>query len=426
MGQAPPTRDGRDGARRFPVAMLPRLGISLLLALLLWGWVTTQRDPTETREFGSVPIVAPTLPEPYQIAGDLGAVSLSLEGPRSAVASITRADLRPSLDLTEVTGPGSYTVPITVPLPAPVRIRQMDPQRLAIVVDETGSRTMPLTVQVVPPDDTSRRPGAVRPEYSEVTVSGPLRLVDEVAQVVLPIEIGERANDFTGQFIPVAVDANGQPIPEVDVRPRRIIADVEVVARGRSVPVLIQTIGNPAPGYEAVDRVVTPPTVLLDGPDSVLDDIVSVVTEPVSVEGAMAPVSARVGLAGLPEGVHVVEPTDGQVSVVVQVRQRGVTQTLNNQPVVVTDVGPGLAARVQPSEIAVVIFAGEDTLATLRAGAVRASVSAAGLEPGTYQLPLSVAVPAGVQWIRTEPDVVQVVVTRAGEVATPVPNRAMP
>lgn len=426
MGQLPPTRDGRDGARRFPVAMLPRLGISLLLALLLWGWVTTQRDPTEAREFSSVPIIVPTLPEPFQIAGDLGAVSLTIEGPRSSIDSITRADLRPTLDLTEVSGPGSYTVPITVPLPAPVRIDQIDPQRLAIVVDETASRTIPLTVQVVPPEDASRRPGAVRPEYSEVTVSGPRRLVDEVAQVVLPIEIGERANDFTGQFTPAALDAEGQPIPEVDIRPRRIIADVEVVARGRNVPVLIQTIGNPAPGYEAVDRVVTPPTVLLDGPDALLDDIVSVVTEPVSVEGAMAPVSARVGLAGLPEGVNVVEPADGQVSVVVQVRQRGVTQTLNNQPVTVTDVGAGLAAQVRPAEIAVVIFAGEDTLTTLRAGSVRASVSADGLGPGSYQLPLSVSVPAGVQWIRTEPDVVQVVVSRAGEVATPVPDREMP
>jgi YbbR domain-containing protein len=424
MAQLPPA--ARDGGRRFPAAVLPRLGISLLLALLLWGWVTTQRDPTVARDFAGVPIAAPALPDRLQIAGDLGAVSITVEGPRSAVDALGRADIRPELVLEDVSGPGSYTLPITVPLPAPVRIDDLEPSSLAVVVDETTSRTIPLDLRADPPADGSRRLGEIRPEYSEVTVSGPRRLVDEVARVVLPIEIGDRTDDFTGQFSPLAVDAEGQPIPEVDIRPRRIIADVEVVARGRSVPVLVQTVGNPAPGYETVDRVVTPQTVLLDGPEAVLTDLVSVLTEPVSVDGADEPVSARVGLAGLPAGVRVVEPADGLVTAVVQVRQRGITQTLEAQPVMVTDVESGLTARVQPERIAVVISAGEDTLAMLRAGAVRPSVSAAGLGPGTYELPIAVAVPSGVQWIRADPEVVQVILSRTVQVATPVGPRERP
>ena len=53
------------------------------------------------------------------------------------------------------------------------------------------------------------------PEVSEVTVSGPKRLVDNVARVVLPVDIGDRTDDFTADFVPVALDAAGQPIPEV-------------------------------------------------------------------------------------------------------------------------------------------------------------------------------------------------------------------
>jgi YbbR domain-containing protein len=410
--------------------MLPRLGISLLLALLLWGWVTTQRDPTVARDFASVPIDAPALPDQLQIAGadDLGAVTLTVEGPRSAVDPLSRADVQPVLDLFEVTEPGAYTVQVDVPLPAPVRIVSMEPQQIGIVVDRTDSRTLPLMIQAEAPDDGSRQLGAIRPEYTEVTVTGPQRLVGEVDRVELPIEIGDRADDFTGQFTAVAVNADGQEIQEVDVRPRRIIADVEVVARGRNVPVLIQTEGSPAPGYEVVDRVVTPPTVVLDGPDETLADLVSVITEGVNLEGATEPFSVRVRLEGLPDGVRVVEPANGLVSVVVQVRQRGVTQTLAGQQVEVIDLAPGMRAEARPAAIDVVIFAGEETLATLRAGAVRASVSAAGLGPGSYQLPLAVAVPPGVQWLRTEPDVVQVTVRRGGDGggATPVSRREMP
>jgi YbbR domain-containing protein len=241
--------------------------------------------------------------------------------------------------------------------------------------------------------------------------------------VVLPIEIGDRTANFTGQFNAVALDASDQPIPEVDLRPRRIIVDVEVEARGRSVPVLVQTFGSPAPGFETVDRVVNPSTVLLDGPENILNDLVSVVTEPVSIEGATAPVSARVALASLPPEIRLVEPSDGQVTVVVQVRQRGVTQTLPDQEVTVNDLAPGLRAMVVPRTISVVIFASEDALTAMRAGTVQVTIDAEDLGPGTYEVPLSVAVPPGVQWIRTEPATVEVTIER---VATPEGGRPRP
>ncbi|MFM9107462.1 MAG: YbbR-like domain-containing protein [Chloroflexota bacterium] len=408
---------------RLPPDVLPRAGVSVLIALLIWGWVTTQSDPTQTRDFASLPIQAPQLPEPLQIAGEPGTVNLRVKGPRSAVEDLSRSEIEPRLDLSGVSAPGSYTVPVAIDLPGPLRAEYVDPPRLSIVVDETASRTMPLDVVAEPPTDGTRRLGAITPEYSEVTVSGPRRLVDQVARVVLPIEIGDRTSNFTGQFNAIALDADRQPIPEVDLRPRRIIVDVEVEARGRSVPVLVQTFGSPAPGFETVDRVVNPSTVLLDGPDEALADLVSVVTEPISIEGATAPVSARVGLAALPPEVRLVDPADGQVTVVVQVRQRGVTQTLPDQPVVVTDLGDGLSASVEPASIAVVIFAAEDQLTAMRAGEVQVSSSVAGLSPGSYELPLSVAVPPGVQWIRTEPEVVTVTITRGG---TPQPGRQIP
>jgi len=55
------------------------------------------------------------------------------------------------------------------------------------------------------------------------------------------------------------------------------------------------------------------------------------------------------------------------VVVVVQIRQRGVTQSLPDQPVTVTGLAPGLDAVVDPATVEVVISAPEATLATLRA-----------------------------------------------------------
>src|SRR5215208_3017517 len=246
-----------------------RAAASLALAFLLWAWVTTQRDPPETRVFPDLTLQAPTLPEPLKIAGELPTVTIEVIAPRSVVDRLSRSGLRPSLDISEVTGPGNYQAAVVVELPASAR-ESITPPRVALVVDETTSRTMHLEVVPTPIDDPTRRIGNIEPGVSEVTVSGPKRLVDNVAQVVLPVDIGERTADFTADFVPTALDSTGQPIPEVAILPSRVTTSVEVEQRGRSVPVLVQTVGNPKQGYESVGSVANPATVLLDGPDEVL------------------------------------------------------------------------------------------------------------------------------------------------------------
>ena len=415
MNVTPPERIG--GAR---TEVIFRALASLALAFLLWAWVTTQRDPPETRVFADLTLAEPTLPEPLQIAGELPTVTIEVLGPRSVMDRVSRAGLRPVLDVSQITAPGTYNAEVDVDLPAAARVTNITPSRIALVVDETASRTMHLDVQQAPLEDPTRRVGEIEPAVSEVTVSGPRRLVDNVTRVILPVDIGDRTDDFTVDFVPVALDAAGQPIPEVAILPSRVSTAVEVDQRGRSVPVLVQTIGNPAQGYEIVGSVANPATVLLDGPDEALANILSVVTTPIDIEGATDTVNVRTALQALPEGVRVVNPPDGSVVGVVQVRRRGVTQLLSDLPVTVTNVPDGFTATVEPASVGVVVFASEDTMASLSGSDMSTSVSAAGLGAGRHQLRPSVTVPPEVQWLRTEPEVVVVTLTRDSGAATPV------
>jgi YbbR domain-containing protein len=413
MSAFPP--GGLKGARG---DALFRAVASLALAFLLWAWVTTQRDPPETRVYADLTLLAPELPEPLQIAGELPTVTVQVTGPRSVVDRISRAGLQPQLDVSQVTGPGNYQAQVTVDLPPAARVNSITPQRVALVVDETATRTVHLDVAPVQISDPTRRLGEVEPAVSEVTVSGPKRLVDNVAKVVLPVDIGDQVDDFTVDFVPTALDEAGQPIPEVAILPSRVTTAVEVDQRGRSVPVLVQTVGNPAQGYEVVGSVANPATVLLDGPDEALTDILSVVTAPIDIEGAAETVNVRTSLQALPEGVRVVNPADGSVVAVVQIRRRGVTQLLQDLPVTVTDVPEGFTATVEPATIGVVVFASEDSMANLGGGDISTSVSLEGLGAGRHQLRPSVMVPPEVQWLRTEPDLVVVNVQPTGS-ATP-------
>src|SRR6187549_1905370 len=101
-------------APRLPGNAVFRAAASLALAFLLWAWVTTQRDTPETRVFADLTLQTPTLPETLQIAGELPSATVEVIAPRSVVDRLSRSGLRPSLDVSEVNGPGNYQSAVVV------------------------------------------------------------------------------------------------------------------------------------------------------------------------------------------------------------------------------------------------------------------------------------------------------------------------
>lgn len=386
-----------------------RLIASLILALLLWGWVTNLKDPEETLTFYNVEIQQGTAPEGLQIVTALPQATVRISGPRSIVSGLTQSDLQLRLDLSGIKGAGTSTVPVKLKAPDGVRTRSVIPKQVEITVEKTVSVQFPLTAKKPDLNGDPRQVGDITPAVSEVTVVGAQSQVARVAKVVLPIDLGNHTQDFRDDFKPVALDKGGQAIPEVTISPATVSAFVPIRARGKSVAVLTQVVGEPADGYEVGDKTVNPPTVLIDGPRAALDKVFAVNAAPINIEGAKDTVAAHLPIVGLPDGVRVINPADGSVDVVVQIRQHAVPQQLPSQPVEVIGLLPGYTATVNPQTVQVVLLASEDTLAHLKTGDIKISVDVSGLKPGqTYSLTPSVTVPPNVQWTVTDPQLVQV------------------
>jgi YbbR domain-containing protein len=156
---------------------------------------------------------------------------------------------------------------------------------------------------------------------------------------------------------------------------------------------------------------VNPATVVVDGPADVLDTIMFVQTEPVDIQNADGTVQKRVSMTGLPAGVTVIEPSSGEVDVVVPITQIGVRQDLPGQRVQGINLGQGLGATIQPTEITVTVIGPDAALSSLGAGDISAQVDLAGLGPGTYTLEPQVRVPQGVTWVASNPTSVTVTIS---------------
>lgn len=391
--------------------VLLRFLASLALALILWALVTIRQDPETERAFADVPVQAVSLDDSLVVLDEIAPVRIEVSGPRSDVNAIDSSAVTATVDFSTVQDPGIYQLPIALDVPDGVWRSSVSPATASIEVELSESKPFRLAPMVTDLDENSLRTATVYPDVEQVTVTGPSSLIDSIAQVVLPVEVSGGTQTFEDTYVPEARDDSGNVVEGVTIEPAAVNATVRVSARGKSVAVLATISGSPAPGYEVAERTINPQFVIVDGDEAVLDSLVALSTEPIDVSGADASFTRVAQIADLPEGVVILQPSSGQVEVLVQITQRGVKQSLPSQQVTVVGLADGLAASVTPEEITIEVVASEETLAALDASTLQVIVDASDLAAGTYAVQPSVIMPPGVQWVTTTPSEVTLTLT---------------
>lgn len=387
-------------------ASLLRLLASIGLAVILWAWVTTLRDPETSRVFANVVVAPQDLAESLVIVNAVTEAQIRVTGPETIIDSVQPTQIEATIDMSDVAGPGLYSLEIDVEAPDDVWRAVAQPSTISVNIEEAVDQEIAVEVQVEDLDASSLRSVNVEPETELVVVHGPSSAIESIESVVLPLETSGGSRTYQTTLVPEAIDANGDPVADVSIVPSTINATVSVAARGKSVAVLLSTEGSAAAGFEVLDRTANPASVIVDGPAEVLDQLIAVSAEPIDITGASSSVSSSAEIVDLPEGVRVIQPQGGEVDVLIQVGQQGVRQALTGLTVTVASVAVGLEASVNPTEITIEVVAPEEVLSTLTVDSFQVVVDASGLEAGDYPVEPMVIVPAQVQWISANPDTI--------------------
>lgn len=396
-------------------ASVIRLALSLAIATMLWGWISTVEDPEDTIVFANVPIQVPTLTGNRDVVTEPQEATITVTAPRSVITDISRSEVAASLDLTRVDQAGSYSVPVDVDLDHAVRNIRVEPNEVPVIVQETVSEIYPL--QFLPPnlEGGTREVGQLQPEVTEVTITGSASVMDTIDRVIVPIEIGDRSTTFTSQFEAIAVTGDGVQVNDVSIQPSTITVRVPLATRGKSVPVLVSVAGQPAAGFEEVYRAANPPMVLLDGPAETLAQIPFATTAPVDISGQTGSVQRVVPITGLPEGVTVIEPRSGEVTAVVQISPRGRRIVLEDQPVTVIGTAPDLSASTTPDTVDIELLTDEGAGPQSTPESVTVIIDASGLSRGLHQVQPNVILPPNTEWLSIDPNQVAVRITDADQ-----------
>lgn len=377
---------------------LIRFAVSLALAVLFWGWITELQDPLTEKRISGIPIELGELPDTLQVVSTLPNATVTIEGAQSRVQPVQQPDVSVRVDLSGITGPGEYQVPLSAEVPNG-NDHVVEPNEVSIQVDERVSEIFPLTNSQTNTTDQTRTIGSVQPAVSQVTVTGPRTAVERIADVILPVTIDRQTESFEETYIPFAVDSDGQRVSEVEILPGAIVTQVDVQTRGKAVSVIPSVTGVPAEGFSVQQRRALPDTIVVDGPPEILDDLLFVNTDPVDVTEANQSISTQVGLADLPEGVTVIEPSGSMIEVRLAIEDISTSsQTLTDLPVEAVGLNEGLTASFDPGAVSIQVAAPIDILQAMTPDDISIWVNLSGLGPGSYLLAPEVTVPQGASW----------------------------
>lgn len=281
--------------------------LSLLMALILWVYVTNEQNPLDERPF-NVSLRGRGVPDGYLVTGLPSTVNVRAQGSRGQLTTLTPGDFQAVVDLSGIT-PGENELTVNVSAPPGIRVIQVSPSRVRVQVDRVVEKEVPVAVTFrgEPAAGYSALAATVNPPL--VHLKGPEQLVNAVTRVTATVDVQgasgtvERSATLTG-------------LPRgVSVFPPVVRVTVPVLAMPvKEVPVEPQVRGTPAAGYRVEEVRVEPGAVQVSAPAPTLAGLQRVNTVPVDISGVSQDVVRRVGLVAPGSGV-VLRPEQVQVTV---------------------------------------------------------------------------------------------------------------
>lgn len=372
----------RDGVLRL---------IAVLLALVLWVQAAAERNPEGQFTFDAVQVQTADVPSGLVVSGNPRPAKVNL-----IVRCRRRVSERLTPDSFKVVASlqggqsGAFDYPVEITLPDGVELVEISPAAVSVTLDRHSSAEVPVGWRLRGTLPEGHTPGEVSITPPSVTVSGPASTVSRIARAVAEFDVSSVTTDTVAEVPLTAVDADGQVVAGVVFSPARASLTLGVIELPAAVSLDVDAtlVGSPADGYAVIGVTCTPARASVRPAPGESVDFDLLRTTPVDITGRTADLELDVDLV-LPEGMAGITPQAVRVTVEI-----GPSLTLADIPVQIRGAAPGLRVLAQPAAVDLVIRGPKSLLDQLKPADVAAWVSAAGRTTGSFDLPVSVDLPA--------------------------------
>ena len=393
--------------------------VSLLFAMLIWGYVMVEVNPKRVKTITDVPIS-------FSGESSLHDRGLAVRGDRDDI--LRNVTVRVKVQLTDYTGLDASDISASVSL-RPVNkadtyklkidatsslgtVENVSPSEITIEVDELATMLVPIDVEYsgeLPEGYWKSEPTLAS---QSIKVSGPRDDVSTISKAICTIDLEDRTTSYNEAILLKYVDKNGDEIDTalfLDTLPS-VVVKMDVM-RIVELPInaadaVLGADALPA-NYEVYDVVATPPTVRVVGSENALSGLTGIKIENIDVSGSTSSVQQNVVITA-PEGTTLLD--DPNITVYVGIREKQDSAQFKGVPIETKGLGKKLTAELSAAECDVSITGRTSLMKLLQRKDVSVYVDLTGLTAGTYKITPMVSLASkemqtDLQWTVSLPEV---------------------
>ncbi len=289
---------------------------SILLAMILWGYVITQKNPP-IQEQKILPVETAGTPANL-IATTIqpSEVEVTFKGRRRTMAAVDLSTVRLVADLSGLST-GEHKVPLELQ-GLPENVEATIARRLArITLDVKSSIERQITIEPIGKQAEGFRLGKPQITPRKVTIEGASSILRQVARVVAPVDISGLTKTVQKEVAVELRDERNMLIGGLRIRPTKVQVTIPIRSMAtRTVPITPQ-LSKPPTGYKVSSVQTSPSTVTITGEESVVADVEYIRTAEIDISHLRGRRTFTPTLA-FPEGIESVGVGAATVTVTTQ------------------------------------------------------------------------------------------------------------
>jgi len=390
--------------------------MAIVAAIAIWVYVVTAVNPTTEKTIRNIPVKlvhVEALTANGLTVSPLQAftVDVELKGSRSDLSNIDESEITATADMTGFPV-GENTVDVLVSVPEDMEVVAIHPDKIAVIVEELVSVTMPITLTYSDKFKEDVEPGFITVSPQEISVSGTKEMVDDIATVNARIENDSLSYDDETVTANIEAYAKSGDIvygvmfsqDEVDVTAR--------LCHTKEVPLKINVIGEPK-GGRAVTSMDIPKTVTVRGSEDALKDINEITGRDIDISGIKETTIFTPDL-NLSDDVEIADASSGMTVTVEIAGIEAKNIALTSDIIEIVGVPKDYSAHINTGNISVTIYGSKDQIAKFKTDEIEAYIdlSEANLSEGVYEALVQFKNDGGISRIECEPKSVHVTIVK--------------
>lgn len=380
--------------------------LAVLLAILLWLYVTSTDNPLITYDIKNIPVTLKN-ENAVQQAGLVVynknnakyKVGITVRGRRNDILTLNSSSLIAQIDLSNFKGKGENTFqPEIFGLPNYIQFIKQNPSDIKLYLDTYIREKLKVYVRIagMPKKDYTYISPVIKPDT--VYVKGPQSLLKTIDSVMVKVNIDGRGDTMNASYPIQLMDKSGKEIRDIEFSPQNVDVTVPIYKK-KDVPVEVVTNGKLPDSYKLVNIAADPPYVTIAASDDILSKINSLNTYPVNLSNATSSKTENVSL-DIPDGVYMVNDAN-KVNVNINI-QKIIRKSVTVKNIMIRSSDGKKGAITTPSAT-ITLEGAEDAINKLKDSDIILYVDITGLDSGKHKVPVKAEVPNSVKNLGISP-----------------------